>query len=170
MIYFIKRKVWQIKNVFRWLPIIWKQHDFDYQYSVGVFKFQLKKQAEFFESDKACTLSAKDTAKRIRTVIKLMDKVYNEEYGMEYTGKLKELYGEDVLEVSFIETDDTTLNDFSGKTEKLYTMRYKYETWDNADEIEKVKNELFHESQDKQRKAHRILWALIEKDIMCWWD
>ena len=170
MKYFIKRKIWQIKNVFRWLPIIWEQYDFDYHYSIEVFKFQLQKQAEFLESYKSFTVCAKDRAKRIRTVIKLMDKVYNDEYSMEYVDKLKELYGEDVLEVSFIETDGTTFNDFSGKTEKLFSMRYKYETWDNADEIEKVKDELFQESHDKQREAHRILWKLIEKDIQSWWD
>lgn len=170
MTYWFKRKYWQIKNVFRWLPIIWKQYDFDYMYSIDVFKFQLQKQAEFLESNKARTVSAKDRAKRIRTVIKLMDKVYDEEYAMEYMDKLKELYGEDVLKSSFIETDNTTFNDFSGKTEKLYIMRYKYETWDNADEIGRVKDELFEESYNKQIKAHRILWAMIEKDIQGWWD
>lgn len=170
MKHFIKRKIWQIKNVFRWLPIIWKQYDFDYNYSLEVFKFQLKKQAEFLESDRAVTMCAKDKAKRIRTIIKLMEKVYEDDYSMEYVDKLKELYGEDVLEVSFIETDDTTFNDFSGKTEKLFSMRYKYETWDNADEIEKVKGQLIKESHDKQMRAHKILWSMIEKDIQTWWD
>jgi len=170
MKHFIKRKIWQIKNVFRWLPIIWKQYDFDYNYSLEVFKFQLQKQAEFLESDRAVTLCAKDKAKRIRTVIKLMDKVYDDEYGMEYQDILKEMYGEDVLEVSFVETGDTTFNDFSGKTEKLFSMRYKYETWDNVDEIKKVKEQLIKESHDKQMRAHKILWSLIEKDIRDWWD
>jgi hypothetical protein len=170
MKHFIKRKIWQIKNVFRWLPIIWKQYDFDYRYSIDVFKFQLQKQAEFLESDKSFTLCAKDRAKRIRTVIKLMGKVYEDDYSMEYVDKLKELYGEDVLEVSFVETNDITFNDFSGKTEKLFSMRYKYETWDNADEIEKVKGQLIKESHDKQMRAHKILWSMIEKDIQTWWD
>ena len=170
MKHFIKRKIWQIKNVFRWLPIIWKQYDFDYRYSIDVFKFQLQKQAEFLESDNSFTVCAKDRAKRIRTVIKLMEKVYEEDYSMEYVEKLKELYGEDVLEVSFVETDDTTFNDFSGKTEKLFSIRYKYETWDNADEIEKVKEQLIKESHNKQMRAHKILWSLIEKDIRGWWD
>ena len=168
--YWLKRKIWQIKNLFRWLPIIWKQYDFDYRYSIDVFKFQLQKQAEFLESDKSFTLCAKDRAKRIRTVIKLMGKVYEDDYSMEYVDKLKELYGEDVLEVSFVETNDITFNDFSGKTEKLFSMRYKYETWDNADEIEKVKEKLIKESHVKQMRAHKILWSLIEKDIRDWWD
>ena len=161
MKYFIKRKIWQIKNVFRWLPIIWKQYDFDYNYSLEVFKFQLQKQAEFLESDRAVTLCAKDKAKRIRTVIKLMDKVYGDEYGMEYQDVLEEMYGKDVLE--------TELVPFQGDSE-LKTLKFKYESWDNAEEISQIKDELFQMSIEKQNRAHKILWSLIEKDIRGWWD
>lgn len=170
MKYFIKRKIWQIKNVLRWLPIIWKQYDFDYSYSVEVFKFQLQKQAEFLESEKVKTLCAKDRAKRIHTVIKLMDKVYNDEYSIDYVEILKEMYGKDVLNISFIETDSTTFNDFTNSTEKLYTMKYEYENWDNAEEISQIHDELLHMSKEKQKRAHRILWSMIEKDIQTWWD
>jgi hypothetical protein len=165
MIYWFKRKYRQIRNVFRWLPVIWRQYDFDYQYSLEVFKFQLQKQAEFFESDRAVTRSAKDKAKRIRTILKLMDKVYEEDYAMEYVDILKEMYGDDVLEVSFVELNETSFNDFSGKTEKLFSMRYKYETWDNAEEISQIKDELFVMCYEKQERAHKILWKMIEKDI-----
>lgn len=168
--YFFKRKFWQIRNVFRWLPIIWNQYDFDYNYAIKVFKFQLNKIADFMDSENAWGARSKQDAIRIRNIIKLMDKVYSEEYSMEYQDILKEMYGEDVLEVSFIETDNTTFNDFSGKTEKLYTMRYKYESWDNAEEIEIIKNELFLMSQEKQRRAHKLLWELIEHNIQGWWD
>ena len=99
-----------------------------------------------------------------------MDKVYNEEYATDYQDILKEMYGEDVLEVSFKETGDTTFNDFSGKDEKLYTMVYEYESWDNADEITKIKDELFVMSHEKQERAHKILWKMIEKDIRSFWD
>jgi hypothetical protein len=170
MVYWFKRKYRQIKNVFRWLPIIWKQYDFDYSESIDVFKFQLQKQAEFFESDRACTTSAPYQAKRIRTILNFMDKVYNEEYATDYQDILKEMYGEDVLEVSFKETGDTTFNDFSGKDEKLYTMVYEYESWDNAEEISQIKDELFVMCHERQKRAHRILWKLIEHNIQGFWD
>jgi hypothetical protein len=161
MKHFLKRKIRQIKNVFRWLPIIWKQYDFDYHYSLEVFKFQLQKQAEFLESDRAVTMYAKDRAKRIRTILKLMDKVYTEEYAMEYQDILVEMYGKDVLEIKFIE-------DKSKPT--MYRMVHKYESWDNAEEISQIKDELFQMSIEKQNRAHKILWSLIEKDIQTWWD
>jgi hypothetical protein len=170
MIYWFKRKYRQIRNVFRWLPIIWKQYDFDYSESIEVFKFQLQKQAEFFESDMSFTTSAPYQAKRIRTILKLMDKVYNEEYGTDYQDILKEMYGEDVLEVSFIDLNEFSYNDFSGKNEKLHSMKYKYESWDNVEEITEVKDELFVMSIKRQNRAHKILWELIEHNIQGFWD
>lgn len=161
MIYWFKRKYRQIKNVFRWLPIIWKQYDFDYNYSLEVFKFQLQKQAEFFESDRAVTLYAKDRAKRIRTILRLMDKVYEEDYACEYQKILKEMYGNNVLDWWFEDT---------GRGDGSSYMRYEYEKWDNAEEISQIKDELFKMSHEKQDRAHRILWKMIEKDIRSFWD
>ena len=89
--YWIKRKIWQIRNVIKWLPVIWNQFDFDYRYSIDVFKFQLQKTADHLNSDNAYTLSAKDNARRLQTIIDLMDKVYEEEYGIEYFDEDSEL-------------------------------------------------------------------------------
>ena len=46
--------------------------------------FQLLKTADFLESDKACTVQAKNSASRIRMIVRLMEKVYNEDYSCEY--------------------------------------------------------------------------------------
>jgi len=159
--YFFKRKFWQIRNVFRWLPIIWNQYDFDYNYAIKVFKFQLNKIADFMDSENAWGVSSKQDAMRIRNIIKLMDKVYSEEYSMEYQDILKEMYGEDVLDF-----DITPLSENS----EMSRITFKYESWDNAEEIEEIKNELFLMSQEKQRRAHKLLWELIEHNIQGWWD
>src|SRR5210317_2234617 len=96
--YWVKRKIRQIKRVIDFLPLIWNGFDFDYRYAIDLFRKQLERQAKFMESDRAMTLSAKQNASKIRTAIRLMDKVYDEEYGCEYRNKLKELYGERVLD------------------------------------------------------------------------
>lgn len=162
--YFFRRKYNQICRVIDFLPIIWNGFDFDYRYSLDVFKKQLERQAKFMESDKSHLMGSKQRASQIRTAIKLMDKVYDEEYGCEYQDKLKKLYGEDVLEWKFTETEDLY------KGEKMFQMGWKYEDWDNADEIEETKNKLFKESQLKQEKAHKLLWKYIEHNIRHWWD
>ncbi len=124
--YWIKRKIWQIKNIVRWVPKIWNQFDFDYRYSIEVFKFQLQKQADYMDSDRAMTVESKQNAQRIRMVIRLMDKVYDEEYGCEYQDKLKEKYGEDVLDWDFFEIEDKS---------SYSTLKWRYETDEKYKEV-----------------------------------
>tara|TARA_R110000851_G_scaffold331787_2_gene506519 strand:- start:764 stop:1255 length:492 start_codon:yes stop_codon:yes gene_type:complete len=162
--YWIKRKVWQIRNVIKWLPIIWGQFDFDYSYAIEVFKFQLQKTSHYLNSDKALTISAKNNAKRLQTIIDLMDKVYDEYYGMEYYDKISELYGEDKFKYKFIPCEDK---------ESYRELKYSYELTETPEMIEEIANkynELFKESNKKQKKAHKLLWDLIEHNIKGMWD
>jgi hypothetical protein len=161
IIYFFKRKYQQIERVIDFLPMIWNGFDFDYRYSLEFFKKSLERQAKFLESDRACTLEAKQNASRIRTAIRLMDKVYDEEYASEYQDKLKELYGDDAFDWQFEDT---------GRGDETSFIKYKYEDWDNAEEIKKVQKKLFLESRQKQKRAHKLLWDFIEHNIQHWWD
>jgi hypothetical protein len=164
MIYYIKRKLYQIKNLFLWIPIIWKQYDFDYNYAINVFKFQLLKMADLMDSDKSHCVGAKERAKRIRMVVRLMDKVYNEEYNMEYRNKVEEIYGKDILDLSFEDTFDGTGSKF---------LKYKYELTETPEkqiEIRETVSKLMKESHNKQSRAHKLLWELVEHNIQDWWD
>jgi hypothetical protein len=82
--YWVKRKIRQIKRVIDFLPLIWSGFDFDFRYSLDLFKKQLERTASFLESDKAYTLSAKTNAQKIRTAIRLIDIVYDEKYVDEF--------------------------------------------------------------------------------------
>ena len=74
MLYFIKRKYNNIKNIIKWLPILWNQFDFHYIYAIDVFKFKLLNIANHLESNNANCLYAKHKASRIHTIIRLMEK------------------------------------------------------------------------------------------------
>lgn len=84
MVYWIKRKYIQIKRTLSFLPIIWRGYDWDYEYAIELFKHQLKRTADFLESNNSYALSAKTNAQKIRTAIRLMDKVYDD-YVEDYT-------------------------------------------------------------------------------------
>jgi hypothetical protein len=159
--YFFKRKYQQVERVIDFLPIIWNGFDFDYNYSIELFKKQLERQAKFFESDKSYSARSKQDASRIRTAIHLMDKVYNEDYGAEYQDKLKELYGENIYNWWFEDT---------GRGDDSSYLRYEYEKWDNSKEIKEVQKKLLLESREKQKRAHKLLWDFIEHNIQYWWD
>lgn len=82
--YWVKRKIRQIKRVIDFLPLIWNGFDFDYKYAIDLFQKQLERTATFLESDKAYTISAKTNAQKIRTALRLMDIVYDEKYVDEF--------------------------------------------------------------------------------------
>jgi hypothetical protein len=166
MKYFFRRKWEQIKRVIDFLPIIWEGYDFDYIYLVNLFKHQLKRQADYLESDRAMTITAKDKAKRIRTAIKLLNKVYDGDYEEEYIDKIEKLYGK--THFKFIPSDYITEDG---------TNTYELKSWnENAvdekhqEEIDALSREMMLLSRDKQEKAHKILWKFIEHNIRHWWD
>ena len=156
----------KIRRVIDFLPMIWKGYDFDYRYAIELFEHQLKRTADYMESDLAITMDAKERAKRIRTAIELLRKVYDEEYGCEYQDKLKELYGENVMNWEFVELDDKS--DYDGKP--LYELKWEYEKWDNAEEIKETKTKLFKEAKEKQERAEDLVWKFISHNIRGWWD
>jgi ketol-acid reductoisomerase len=160
MVYWIKRKYRQIERTLSFLPLIWKGYDWDYRYAIDLFQHQLKR-TERSIRENGIHVGNQNTTSRIKTAIRLMDKVYDEEYGCEYQDKLKELYGENVSDWWFEDT---------GKGDDSSYLRYEYEKWDNSEEIKKVERKLLLESKNKQKRAHKLLWDFIEHNIQNWWD
>jgi hypothetical protein len=158
--YWFKRKIRQIKRTIEFLPLIWNSYDFDYSYALDLFKKQLERIADNLETNPV-GLSAPIKAQKIRTAIRLMDMVYNEEYFHQYMDKLKEIYGENAFDWWFED---------SGKGDGSSYLRYEYEKWDNAEEISEMRRKLVKESIDKQKRAHKLLWDFIEHNIQRWWD
>lgn len=163
MIYFIKRKIWQIKNIIKWLPIIWNQYDFDYSYAIEVFKFQLQKTATFLKSDKTYTKCAKERGERLQMIIDLMTKVYDEDYSSEFVSQIEAIYGKDILNHRFIPSEK------EGYSELKHAYELE-ETPEKIKEITEKKHELFLKSNEKQKRAHKLLWSLVEHNIEGMWD
>lgn len=159
--YFFKRKYQQVERVIDFLPIIWKGYDFDYMYSLELFKKQLERQAKLFESDDLNPDRSKQNASRIRTAIRLIDKVYNESYNMEWIDNIEKKYGSEVLDWESIDT---------GRGDGTTYIERKYKKWENSDEIDRVETELFLKSIAKQKRAHKLLWDFIEHNIQFWWN
>lgn len=151
----------QVKRVLDFLPIIWRGHDFDYRHAVDLFKYQLERTADFMESDRAMTIDADMRAKRIRTAVELLEKVYEEEYGCEYQDKMRELYGADVLDWNFEDT---------GRGDGTSYLNYEYEKWENKDEVKETFDKLFTQSKEKQIRAEKLVWKFISHNIRGWWD
>lgn len=161
MIKWVRRKLWQIKNLYRWSKVVWNQYDFDYKYALDVFEFQLSKIADFLESDKAYSLSSEVDAQKIRTYLKLTKKVHDEEYATEYFDLIEQKYGEGCMGMNFVPTDST---------EKYFTIRFAYEDYGNAEEIREEHDRLRLECRAKQEKAARLMWEFLKHNLYRWWS
>jgi hypothetical protein len=166
MISYIKQFIRRVRRVIDFLPIIWKGYDFDYRYAIELFQYQMERTADFMESEKSMTKDANIRASRIRTAVELLEKVYNDEYSSEWQDKLKNLYGENVIDWEFIELD--VKSNYDGQP--LYEIKWEYEKWDNSEEVENVKQQLFKESKEKQQRAEKLVWEFISHNIRYWWD
>lgn len=166
MIHKISRFLTKIKRTLQFIPIIWKGYDWDYRYAVELFQYQLKRTADFMESDKAFSMNAKQDARRIRTAVKLLEKVYDEDYGMEYRQKIEEKWGSS--HIGFTETGELDSNG-----EPYYEMVEVYDRDYTESElvmINEEKNAEMWESRAKQKRAHKLVWKFIEHNIQSWWD
>ena len=183
MIYWLKRKYRQIKRVLDYLPIIWNGFDWDYKYATDLFAHQLGRMADHFESDKAHTMSAHDNAKRIRTTLKLMKLVGDEEYAMEYFDyedvesyfvPCKDKKGYSTMETNHIsETYDEFFKKYplihkrALNGEGIWGKRYNA---DNATDFELKRNIAMNVAYLNQERARKTLHKLIERNIQSWWD
>ena len=164
--YWFRRKWSQIKRVIDFLPLIWKGYDWDYHYAIELFQHQLKRMADHIGSDKAWTLENKQTASRIKTAIELMQKVYDEEYGMGYYDIIEEKYGKSHMD--FVE-----LKEKDEKGQPYYSLVVTNELArdeEHQKEIDEERRLLVLEYRDKQKRAHKLLWDFIEHNIEKWWD
>ena len=81
--YKVKGFFTSVGNLIKWFPVIWKDRDWDDHYIFEVFKFKLEKQAKYIKEKGFHTNSDLD-AKRMMLCVKLMEKIQEDFYTMEY--------------------------------------------------------------------------------------
>ena len=82
----LRRTIRKIKNIIRWLPVLWKDSDWDYYYIFEILKTKLKFQSEHFRKFGYHESSERD-AEKMALCTRLIDKVQNESYMDELINK-----------------------------------------------------------------------------------
>ena len=175
-----------VGNLIKWFPVIWKDRDWDDHYIFEVFKFKLEKQAKYIKEKGFHTNSDLD-AKRMMLCVKLMKKVQEEFYIMEYMDyEDKDFFFvptgddiEDVLGGYYMETrlKKENLNDFF----KKYPLVYKKIVTNKKHQIFKIDNEDLTSYDVKSRialnigrynheRARKLLFKILSENIESWWN
>lgn len=160
MKYWVKRNILILKEWFKLFPLVKNSYDFDYSYALDFLDFKLKRMIDFLESDRALSITSKQSAQEIRIFLKFKEKVYNEEYALEYNDILKEKYG------------ITQIFDIKNHSLKIKFQLNNKDITD-VNELKRVEDlyqKEFRKAQEKQKRAHKLLWQYFEYKIQTWCD
>jgi len=166
-----------IKNLWRWLPIIWKDRDWDDHYIWEILKTKLKHQSHYIGSRDIHT-SAKYDAERMMWCVRLIEKIQDEHYAGEYMDYNESRY-------NWLDIDD----DSGHKQLEIEEVSENYDEYfaKHKAAVRKVlankEHQIFVLNDDnyKQRlamnvgrynekRAQDLLFKLLNRDIRGWWD
>jgi len=167
----------RIHNVYRWLPIIWKDRDWDSWHIYTILQTKLKHQSEYIEYEDRHT-RAKYDAQRMLTCVRLIEKIKEESYADEYMEYHELSFGN-----VYNPRTDTYQLDMVTKWENFdeyflaYPLDYKRvlkgEGWldINGYDLQERRNRIaMNMSHIRAKRAKKILFQLIERHIDSWWD
>lgn len=163
----IKEFIKRIKNLIRWFPIIWKDQDWDDHYIWEILKFKLKNQAEYIGYHDR-HVNAKRDVEIMMLCVRLIEKIQEEFYGMEYLD-----YHES--EIKFIDSEShpgsykmlkTELSERYDEYFKKYPLIYRMIPDMNASKSRIA----FEIAKINEQRAYKLLFKILEQNIKRWWD
>ena len=171
--YKLRQFIRSIKNLVKWFPIIWKDRDWDDYYIWGVLKFKLKNQAEYIGGNDRY-VGAKRDAEIMMLCVRLIDKLQEEYYTMEYQDYreadfnfIPSSYKPEYFELDIVEKSEN-LDDYFKKYPRIY------KTVINADKMPFTRDSkvsiALNIAHINHNRARKLLFKLLERNIEGWWD
>jgi hypothetical protein len=165
--YKIRQFFKRIYNLYRWFPIIWKDQDWDDHYIWEIWKFKLRNQAKYI-GGKDRHVRAKRDAEIMLLCARLMDKIQDEYYQDEYADyhKSEIIFKDsdqctDCKEIDIIETSEH-FDDYFAK----YPLIYR-----TVPDLQASKLKIaLHIARINEERAKKLLFTLLERNILRWWD
>jgi hypothetical protein len=176
--YFHKDLYRGIKNLITWLPVVWKDRDWDSYYIFKILEHKLKLQSKGI-SRRDIHLNAKRDSEIMMTCVRLMERLREEYYRMEYTDYHESKYWFEEIK------DKPGYSSWKSKIEsekfddyfKNYPLIYKKVL--NGEGVFNIEDKNEYERKQKiamnigiynHERAHKLLFKLLEENIQKWWD
>jgi hypothetical protein len=165
-----------IKNLIYWVPVIWKDRNWDHHYIFEILKHKLSAQANYISSRGMHTRAEQD-ARRMRICVKLISLVQDEYYSHEHFDyhKTKHWF-EDIPETpgsSFWKSKilEEKFDDYFKKYPLIYKRVLNGEGVFSREGREGNKqiiaSNIGHINHERARK---LLFKIMEENIEGWWD
>lgn len=167
-----------IRNVIRWIPIIWKDRDWDDSYIFTILQTKLKFQAKYI-GDRDLHTRAKRDAEVMNLCVKLIEKIKDDYYDMEFMDYHDTEYG-------FVDSDKPGLkrmtfnlisenfDDYFKKYPLIHKRVLNGEGFfsiidEETGEIDK-KRIAMNIAQINHNRVRKLLFRILDDRINEWWD
>ena len=175
--YYHKDFIRGVKNLWKWLPVVWKDRDWDPSYIYKILQFKLEQQAYGIGS-RDIHMNAKRDAELMLLCARLCYIQQEDLYESEYLGYLDQKH-------EFIPTDETqkwytiestTVEDNLDEYFALYPSQYKRALqgkiawWGNKTDPEDRKALAICIAWNNQERSRKLLFKILEERIGNWWD
>jgi hypothetical protein len=162
-----------IKNIIKWIPIIYKDRDWDYYYILKTLKFKLSNQSKY-TLNKSRHINASKDVKMMDLCIKLIAKIQDEYY-------LSEWVDYEVVEHKYKKIENSELNTELNEN-ILFTLKTEIIS-ENFNDYFKKYSRIYKSIDDKECKvaaaikistinhnrAKKLLFKILENNIENWW-
>lgn len=153
----IRRTYESIINVFKWLPVIWGDRQWDYVYLLIIMRKKLELMSKFFKSDDAISVGSEERVREMDKCIKLLDRMIQDEYGSDCYKELDRKWGKLYFELdegkkSFTFQRSCILNEEDREQERLDIL--------NCVSVE----------ENERLADYDKLFKLMNRQVRGWWD
>ncbi len=151
-----------VKNIIKWIPIVWKDRDWDHAYIMYALRFKIKNTADYIEKHKRYENWQRDV-ERMRLCIRLFDALEEDIYELEYQ-KYYETRG-------YVDHDDFYQQEILRDDLDTYLDKYPnyYRRLPDKDKERKIWAALMI-GHARHNRASNLLFELIKRNIYYWWD
>lgn len=164
-----------VKNIVYWLPIIWKDRNWDHRYIYTILQHKLKSQSKYI-GDRDHHVTAKRDAEIMMTCVRLIDKLGDEWYSSEYYDyhKTKNWFEpcEDKEGYSTWESRqlEENFDDYFAKYPLIHKRVLSGEgvfKLEGPEDKQRIAMNIAHINEDR---AQKLLFKIMEQNIRGWWD
>ena len=165
-----------IRNIWYWLPIIWKDRNWDSHYIFEIMMHKLKAQSKYI-GGRGIHLRAERDAEVMMTCVKLMKLIQDDFYSSEYSDyhKTKHWFEDVPGKEGYSSWESKLLEENFDDYFKKYPLIYKrvlngegvFRREGREEDKQVIAMNISHINHDRARK---LLFKIMEENIERWWD
>jgi hypothetical protein len=166
-----------VKNLWRWLPVMWKDRDWDDHYIWEILKTKLKYQSKYIGS-RDIHVNAKYDAERMMWCVRLIEKIQDEHYAGEYMDYHESRFNwldiDGDTEHKRLEIEEVSENydEYFAKHKaavRKVLANKEYQIFELNDDNYKQRLAM-NVGRYNEKRAQDLLFKLLNRDIRGWWD